>query len=686
MWERLGLALLHFVWQGVLVAALVAVLAAWLPRGRGRYAAYLLGMAAMLACLPATFVFVRADAAPFAVSAPIAANTPVTEVAPDHAANVVWGEDSPIAAQAQRIIQSPNVLIAAVWVWLLGAGMLSLRLPLAWLAVRRLRRDAEPVAPTLRDRAASLAARLGLRKRVDVFASRHVVQPVVTGCLWPVILLPVALLSEMSLPMLEAVIAHELAHVRRRDIWVMYGQRLAETLLFYHPAVWWLSSRLSAEREICCDQQAVAVTGGRMDYATALERAAARALLSAPSASLAFGGRAGGRATTLERVRNVLGVAPARPALGWASGAAALAVLATLFALGCGLARSRAGDDRVADASKPPRAGDTRPRVLLVTTGDFFLEKATAASADFATDVVTPQKYDAKGAASYHMVMFHGWQPAALPPVNTTFWNVIPPALAPRGAPDASAEWNKSLTEETPDHLLVRGLDLNPVVVTKVRRMAVPPAATVIAAAGDTPAIVMYTPSPGRTNVVVGFDTADSSWPPKASFPVFVHRTMELLTGRAPSIASTKPATRLENPAATTQKVARLIFRPKGRGESSTWTSPIPDRTAGPGRAFIIVGAALGGPFPVRTRHDGPVAFEAKVIEGDEHYLRLEIDDGKAPPHRVTVNLDQPERVEIAGQPFTFSYGTTTIAAEETQYSERANLFIHFNSPDAAQR
>ena len=93
------------------------------------------------------------------------------------------------------------------------------------------------------------------------------------GCLKPMVLLPASMLTRLPTALLKAVIAHELSHIRRWDLWGNLLQRFAETLLFYHPAIWWLSRRLSTEREFCCDVMAVRTTGHRSSYARALERA-----------------------------------------------------------------------------------------------------------------------------------------------------------------------------------------------------------------------------------------------------------------------------------------------------------------------------------------------------------------------------------------------------------------------------
>jgi beta-lactamase regulating signal transducer with metallopeptidase domain len=83
----------------------------------------------------------------------------------------------------------------------------------------------------------------------------------VIGWLKPAILLPVGCMAGMSLLQIEAILAHELAHIRRHDYLVSLFQSVVETLLFYHPAVWWVSSQIRREREHCCDDLAVAVSG-----------------------------------------------------------------------------------------------------------------------------------------------------------------------------------------------------------------------------------------------------------------------------------------------------------------------------------------------------------------------------------------------------------------------------------------
>ena len=129
--------------------------------------------------------------------------------------------------------------------------LLSARLAAGWLIVERLRRrSTRAVSAPLAARVAKMARQLRVTRPVRALESAIVDVPTVVGWLRPVILLPASALAGLSPAQLEAVIAHELAHVRRHDYLVNLLQTVVETL-FYHPAVWWLSHRIRIERENC---------------------------------------------------------------------------------------------------------------------------------------------------------------------------------------------------------------------------------------------------------------------------------------------------------------------------------------------------------------------------------------------------------------------------------------------------
>ncbi len=351
VWHRLSLTLVHFLWQGlavgVIACAVVRVLG--LQRGNPRYLAYLFAFALMAVSPLLTFTLLSVPAGP-ELAKPVPAQ-PVS-LAPVRLAekessgpiarslspeprpsreNVPTAEPirpAPLRGMFDSTLQAslPWALVA----WMGGVLILSVRLILGFLGVRRWRRGLEPLGEDLAARIVGLSERMGLPGFTRVFTSRHAREAVALGYLRPMVLLPAALVTQMPPEMLEAVIAHELAHIRRLDLWINLAQRVVETLLFYHPAVWWLSAHLRSERELCCDEMAVGATGERLVYASALEQAGrARLAGGQPAPALGFGQD---RRSTLSRVRHVLGLPPV-PADSryWLAGVIAFLVLILLM-------------------------------------------------------------------------------------------------------------------------------------------------------------------------------------------------------------------------------------------------------------------------------------------------------------------------------------------------------------------
>ncbi|MBM3883660.1 MAG: hypothetical protein FJ387_28800, partial [Verrucomicrobia bacterium] len=190
-----------------------------------------------------------------------------------------------------------------VLAWLGGVGALSLRLLLGWRRVVRTRRSGTAVLESrLLERFRNLERRMGLARPVRLLKSAAVSVPTVVGWLRPAILLPAGCLTGLSPSQLELLLAHELAHIRRWDHWVNLLQVAIETLLFYHPAVWWVSRCVREEREHCCDDLAVAACGDGVAYARALATMEELRQLEPQLALAATGG------SLLERVRRLLGV------------------------------------------------------------------------------------------------------------------------------------------------------------------------------------------------------------------------------------------------------------------------------------------------------------------------------------------------------------------------------------------
>ncbi|MHC4501112.1 MAG: M56 family metallopeptidase [Planctomycetota bacterium] len=140
-----------------------------------------------------------------------------------------------------------------------------------WTQLQRLRRKmVKPVDASLHSKLKALAELLGIRRAVQLVESALVQVPTVVGWLKPVILLPASALTGLSPEQMEAILAHELAHIKRLDYLVNMLQTVVEILGFYHPAVWWVSHKIRVERENCCDDLAVSVSGDEVRYARAL--------------------------------------------------------------------------------------------------------------------------------------------------------------------------------------------------------------------------------------------------------------------------------------------------------------------------------------------------------------------------------------------------------------------------------
>ncbi|HZX77008.1 M56 family metallopeptidase [Lysobacter sp.] len=258
----LGRALLHFVWQGALIGMFAAI-ALHCARNARPQVRYALACVAMLAC-----VLVPAASIVWQLSTPEPATTLVLVDAQ------AWRTDSP-AAFAEPLVASAFALDAAMpWIvalWASGAFTLSLRMAMGLVWIQRLRAmPRHPQQAAWQARLDALVERFGEKRRVLLKLVDSLDSPVSAGWWRPVVVMPAALLSRMPADLIEALLAHELAHVRRHDYLVNLLQGVAEALLFYHPVTWWLSRRIRDEREHIADRLAAEVTGHPRRLALAL--------------------------------------------------------------------------------------------------------------------------------------------------------------------------------------------------------------------------------------------------------------------------------------------------------------------------------------------------------------------------------------------------------------------------------
>jgi beta-lactamase regulating signal transducer with metallopeptidase domain len=401
--DAIGWTLVHFLWQGALAAAVFAVLDAAL-RARGARVRYALAAVTLsgMALLPAVTLLASWPTAPSGREAGEDVRRPAPdprgpawEVAGAPALRMVPSSASAVRGRVARAL--PMV----VGLWCTGVLVLSMRFLGGWRIVRGLEREAWPLADAAASgRLAALARRMGLRRPVRLLESARVDVPTVVGWLRPAVLLPVATLAGLSPDQVEALLAHELAHVRRHDYLAGLLQGAAETLLFYHPAVWWVSHRMRVLREMCCDDEAVATCGDPVRYARAL--VLLESLRPGPSlAPAATGGH------LLERIARLVASAPGRH-VERASRLPGVALFATAVAVGVGgLASLHAAAAPARVMSEPqPAASPETPRPLATPRPPAAPARAGRAVPiervlDLARAGVRPEYLDAMDAAGY---------------------------------------------------------------------------------------------------------------------------------------------------------------------------------------------------------------------------------------------------------------------------------------------
>ena len=280
--QPLGWTLLHFLWQGLALAAMAAGVMSLFRSAVVRYWIGVAVLAAMVIAVVSTFVVLRdvarvdarmAERAGVSVGSEIRVDLAKSEgmKAVKAAAHTMQAEAIHRASQLSENGLPSSSLLFLVEAWFAGVVFFSLRTVGGFVMIERMRRkDALSVDPALMDMCQRLQRRLGLDRAIRYLECTWLEAPSVIGWFRPVVMLPVAAVTGLSEEQLEAVIAHELAHIQRFDSFVNVAQIAVETVLFYHPAVWWLNRVIRAERENCCDDTAIALCGNRVEYARAL--------------------------------------------------------------------------------------------------------------------------------------------------------------------------------------------------------------------------------------------------------------------------------------------------------------------------------------------------------------------------------------------------------------------------------
>ncbi|CAD5283614.1 MULTISPECIES: M56 family metallopeptidase [unclassified Imperialibacter] len=309
--QALGWTFLHSLWIGALLSVIFLGVR-WIMKSHSAQSKYVAGLS-FLSLLPAimllVFVYTFNELAQLSSS-----DTPEMELGTTQLAEFTTG-----AADVES--QSAEVPFYVGWlneirtyyfykyhsflvtVWLLGIALLSAQNIGGYLYSGRLRKQGllEP-GDELIKAFNSLLKTSGVSKGVCLMESLLVKAPVLVGYFKPVILLPIGLASSLSTSEVEAILAHEIAHIRRHDFLVNILQCCVEVLFFYHPGVWVIGSAIRSERENCCDDIAVQLSGNSMSLALALTHVEEWKLTS--NVALGFSGNKNSLLNRIKRIIN----------------------------------------------------------------------------------------------------------------------------------------------------------------------------------------------------------------------------------------------------------------------------------------------------------------------------------------------------------------------------------------------
>lgn len=355
--HMIGLTLIHSVWEGGVIAAILALVFAVMRRSRPsiRYAIGMAGLILMVALPIATAVNSAPPSAKAQPAADIVAPS-TTHIAPVIDARslrevepplrsepISTGIDaaSPISVGTSILGKLEPTLPIVVIAWLIGLLLLSGRMIYGVVQTRRIVQQATTPSHELSALVARIAERLQMRRALRALQSTQINVPMVIGWLRPVVVVPTSFFTGLAPWQLDMLVAHELAHIRRYDFLANMLQTVIETLLFFHPAAWWLSERIREERENCCDDIAVRVCGGdnRGYTATLL------AIEETRHPDLVFVAAADGnsdRGALLRRAMRLMSGAPAHLDLGGRWIAGVITILAALFTTGPAVGKAAA--------------------------------------------------------------------------------------------------------------------------------------------------------------------------------------------------------------------------------------------------------------------------------------------------------------------------------------------------------
>jgi beta-lactamase regulating signal transducer with metallopeptidase domain len=313
-WTMLVKALLHTLWLGGITAMLLAATFRFCANPVIRYRCSLVALAAvMVAGLTAWSTLERPH------EKPITASSSEAQAAFEHTPSEITGNgDTPTVVIATTAPNPPPPAPSpwTAWlalIWIAGAAVMLLRAGAQVAGAERLRRSCRPLNdPWITALMQEARQAIRVTRQIRVAVTDTLTSPAVVGVLVPTLILPLSLITTLSHEQIRFILLHELAHIRRGDYLANLFQLFAEALLFFNPAVWWISHQIRREREACCDALAIELSGAPADYARTLVHVAERAL-NPVGAAPAFGNKRES-SSLADRIQRLL-VPGYRPAL-----------------------------------------------------------------------------------------------------------------------------------------------------------------------------------------------------------------------------------------------------------------------------------------------------------------------------------------------------------------------------------
>jgi beta-lactamase regulating signal transducer with metallopeptidase domain len=311
--KALGWTILHSLWQGLLTALVLAFLLLLLHR-QSAAIRYLVSAAAMLTFVLVAIVTFCKEYTQYTIPQVVSPQSVV--YAAGFPVEVIANQETIQASQISLV----NLEIASsyfsrhlpfiVLIWAVGIAVLLLRFLGGLAYIQRLKYYKTKNLPAhWQQRVNALCEKAHLKQQVRLVESALVKVPIAIGHLKPVILLPVGTVLGLPTEQVEAILAHELAHICRKDYLVNIFQSVAEILFFFHPAIWWISARIREEREHCCDDMALSLCGDSLTFAKALANLE-NVYVSTPALSLSITGKG---SHLLHRIQRLLGQPRRKP-------------------------------------------------------------------------------------------------------------------------------------------------------------------------------------------------------------------------------------------------------------------------------------------------------------------------------------------------------------------------------------